>query len=153
MTQHDTIGLLWLTQSYQFWVTTLYIHLCEAPGCFRACMYLHKLGMLHVFYFTVQNPTPLQHDFPRILQATSLLSWNQLQSPLQTTVTTLKCCMWDQGSKVYWARAQEMTVILHRDNWLQNNSIHNMESMKYGKEKTARGQLSTAPPGRARISH
>lgn len=153
MTQHDTIGLLWLIQSYQFWVTTLYIHLCEAPGCFRACMYLHKLGMLHIFYFTVQNPTPLQHDFPRILQATSLLSWNQLQSPLQTTVTTPKCCMWNQGSKVYWARAQEMTVILHRDNWLQNNSIHNMENMKYGKEKTARGQLSTAPPGRARISH
>lgn len=140
------IALVWLTQSYQLWVTTVYIHLCEAPECFQGLCAPTQVRGTPCFPLHMQNPTPLQPDFPRIVQATSLLSWNQLQSPLCTTVTTLKCCTWNWRSKVCWAGAQELSVSVHKDKWLLNNSIHNMESMKYGKEKTARVQFSIATP-------
>lgn len=112
-------------------------------GVFRAWMYLWKLG-IYIHPLHMQNPSPLQPDFPRILQATSVLSWNQLQRPLWTTVTTLKRCPWNWGSKVCWAWAQGLSVDDHRNNRLQNNAIHNLEGMKDGKDKTARVQLSIA---------
>jgi len=48
-------------------VTTTYVPLSEAPGSFRVCRNLHRLGMLGVSYLPVQNPTPLLYNLPRIL--------------------------------------------------------------------------------------
>lgn len=113
-------------------------------GVFRACMYLHKLGMLHVFPFTCKIPPLFNLIFPgysRLHLCSAEISCKALCGQLWLP--------WSAARGMEEAKCAEpghrnlhRSVSVHRDKWLLNNSIHNMESMKCGKEKTTRIQLS-----------